>query len=40
MIEMYKILADKYDVNITPKVLRVYGVGNRSQINMDDNIVL
>ena len=26
MIEMYKILTGKYDVDVTPKVLRVYTV--------------
>jgi len=25
MIEMYKILTGKYDVDVTPKVFRVYG---------------
>ena len=32
MIEMYKILTGKYDVNITPKVLRVYSSTTRGNM--------
>jgi len=31
MIEMYKILTGKYDVDVTPKVLRVYGSTSDNQ---------
>jgi len=32
MIEMYKILTGKYDVDLTPKVLRVYGSTTRGNV--------
>jgi len=31
-IEMYKILTGKYDVDVTPKVLRVYGSTTRGNV--------
>ena len=37
MIEMYKILTGKYDVDVTPKVLRVYDSttrGNMFKLNI------
>ena len=32
MIEMYKILTAKYDVDVTPKVLRVYNSTTRGNM--------
>jgi len=32
MIQMYKILTGKYDVDLTPKVLRVYGSSTRGNV--------
>ena len=32
MIEMYKILTGKYDVDLTPKVLRVYDSTTRGNM--------
>ena len=32
MIEMYKILTGKYDVDVAPKVLRVYGSTTRGNV--------
>jgi len=32
MIEMYKFLACKYDANVTPRVIRVYGSTTRGNV--------
>jgi len=32
MIEMYKILTGKYNVDVTPKVLRLYGSTTRGNV--------
>jgi len=32
MIEMYKILTGKYDVDVTPKVIRVYSSTTRGNV--------
>ena len=36
MIEMYKILTGKYDVDVAPKVLRVYDSTNRGNMFKSD----
>ena len=37
MIELYKILTGKYDVDVTPKVLRVHGSTTRGNVFKLDN---
>ena len=37
MIELYKILTGKYDVDVTPKVLRVYCSTTRGNVFKLDN---